>query len=118
MGVKKVGVCISFRKKVEKKHRTTVRDIILLQLTMGAKRFGEAARKHWGIGSVFHWALDVSFREDECQKYINNSAKNFSYIRRTALILIKRDKETKGSVKNKRKRASWDEEYLATLLSG
>jgi len=80
------------------------------------KRFGEADRKHRFIESVFHWALDVSFREDECQKYINNSAENFSYIRRTALNLIKRDKETKGSVRNKRNRASWDEEYWATVL--
>jgi predicted transposase YbfD/YdcC len=85
---------------------------------MDAKRFGEATRKHWGIESVFHWKLDVSFREDDCQKYINNSAVNFSYIRRTPLSLIKRDKKTKGRVRNKQKRASWDEEYLAAVLAG
>jgi len=66
---------------------------------------------HWGIESVFHWALDVSFREDERRKYINNSEENFSYIRRTSLILIKRDKEVKSSVRNMSKRAGWDEEY-------
>ena len=117
-GVRKVGVSISFRKKSGDEVSSYSVRYYITSADIDARRFGEAARKHWGIESVFHWTLDVSFREDDCQKYVNNAAENFSYIRRTALNLIKRDKETKGSVRNKRKRASWDEEYLATVLAG
>lgn len=73
------------------------------------------ARKHWTVENNLHWQLDVSFNED-AQKKKKNAAQNFSLMSKFALTKLKQD-DGKGSIKGKRKRAGWDEKYLAKLLS-
>jgi len=82
-----------------------------------AAQFNAAVRKHWSIENSLHWVLDVQFDEDHCQKRKDNAAENFALLRRTALNLLKRDKTPRLSIKRKRMKASWDEDYLFKLLS-
>jgi predicted transposase YbfD/YdcC len=77
---------------------------------------GQAVRSHWGIENKLHWQLDVSFGEDKSRKRDRNAAENYSVILRMALNIIKNEKSTKRSVKGKRLKAGWDNEYLMMLL--
>lgn len=81
----------------------------------GAAELAKSIRGHWGIENNLHWILDVVFREDESQVKDRNAAENLAMLRRVAVSLLKQD-ESKGSLKGKRKRAGWNDEFLAHLL--
>ena len=85
-----------------------------------AKRFNEAIREHWGIENRLHWTLDVAFNEDNSTKRADNAAENFSVITKIALNAVKQSELKKGvtklSVKSKRKKAGWSNEYLTAIL--
>lgn len=83
-----------------------------------AKNFSRAIRSHWGIENSLHWVLDVSFREDESRIRKDNSPENFAVLRHIALNMIKRETSLKKSVKSKRLRAGWDNDYLLKVLAG
>ena len=78
----------------------------------------KAIRSHWSIENSLHWILDIAFREDDSRIRKDYGAENFAVLRHIALNLIKHEKTTKASVKGKRLKAGWDEEYLLTILSG
>ena len=62
-----------------------------------------------------HWLLDVEFNDDLSRYRSGSGAKNMAIVRRFALGLVRADK-TKGSVKTRRKSASWDNAFLLKLL--
>jgi len=72
-------------------------------------------RAHWQIENSLHWVLDVSFAEDACTIHDSNGAENFSLLRKIALALLKKD-PTNGSIKGKRKRAGWNNDFLLSLI--
>jgi predicted transposase YbfD/YdcC len=78
-------------------------------------RLAEAARGHWGVESM-HWLLDVAFKDDLSRYRSGHGAKNMAVVRRFALGLVRANK-TKGSVKTRRKEASWDPEFLLQILN-
>lgn len=82
-----------------------------------ARRLGQVIRHHWGVENGLHWALDVSFREDDCRVRTGHAAQNFSILRRIALNLLKRERTSKVGIKIKRHKAGWDEKYLLRVLS-
>ena len=77
--------------------------------------FAEAVRGHWGIENSLHWVLDVAFNEDKSRIRSVNSGENFAVIRRIALNLLKKD-DAKMSVKARRHRCAYDNEYLCKIL--
>jgi predicted transposase YbfD/YdcC len=81
-----------------------------------AKDFGKAIRSHWAIENKLHWTLDVAFREDDSRKRKGNASQNYSIILKIALNLLKNEKSKKLSVKSKRLRAAWDNQYLLKVL--
>ena len=83
-----------------------------------AKRFGNAVRSHWGIENSLHWVLDVTFREDDSRIRKGNAAENFAVLRHIALNMIKKESSLKKSIKSKRLRAGWDNDYLKKVLAG
>lgn len=85
-------------------------------LDVGAEQMSTYIRKHWQVENSLHWTLDVTFREDQQRKRNKNAAQNFSIIQKIALNLVKADKTNKASLKTKRLRAGWDENYLLFLL--
>ena len=61
--------------------------------------------------------LDVSFNEDDSRIRKDNSPENLAIVRHIALNLLKQEKTLKAGVKNKRKTAGWDEQYLVKVLT-
>jgi predicted transposase YbfD/YdcC len=90
----------------------------LSSLPADAKLLNEAARSHWAGEDSLHWVLDVTFDEDRSRIRKENAPENFGLLRRLALCLLKRDTTSKGSIKGKRLRASWDDGYLLQVLCG
>jgi predicted transposase YbfD/YdcC len=78
------------------------------------ERIAKGARGHWGVES-FHWLLDVAFNDDLSRYRCGNGPKNMAIVRRFALNLVRANKTT-GSVKLRRKSASWDPEFLLKIL--
>jgi predicted transposase YbfD/YdcC len=88
----------------------------ITSLNHNAKSIGQAVRSHWSIENNLHWQLDVSFNEDKSRKRDRNAAENYSVMLRMALNLLKSEKTSKRSIKGKRLKAGWDNEYLLSLL--
>lgn len=76
-----------------------------------------AVRGHWGIENQVHWVLDMVFDEDHSRMRERNSATNFAMIRRMALNMLRQDHTGKLSLRRKRLKAGWDNDYLRQLLN-
>jgi len=83
-----------------------------------AKQLLNAVRGHWHIENRLHWVLDVTFREDDSRIRTGNAAQNMAILRHMALNLLKQEQSTKCSIRGKRLKAGWDEEYLTRVLCG
>ena len=79
---------------------------------------GRAIRQHWAIENALHGVLDVTFREDDSRVRDQCAARNLAVLRRMAINLVGRDGSTKASVRARRKRAAWDNDYMLQLLAG
>jgi predicted transposase YbfD/YdcC len=77
-------------------------------------RLAQAVRGHWGVESM-HWLLDVAFGDDLSRYRGGHGAKNMATVRRFALGLV-RAATSKGSVKTRRKTASWNPNFLLQVL--
>jgi predicted transposase YbfD/YdcC len=75
-------------------------------------------RSHWRIENELHWVLDIAFREDESRIRKDHGPENFAVLRHIAVNLVKQEKTQKASIKGKRLKAGWDEDYLLKILSG
>lgn len=91
----------------------------------GAQEFNSYIRSHWGIENKLHWALDVTFKEDQSKKRIGDAPRNFSLITKVALNLLKnhkRGQKDKGgttiSLSRKRKMAAWNNDYMMEIIKG
>lgn len=76
-----------------------------------------AIRAHWGIETKLHWVLDVAFREDDSRLRKGHAPENFATLRHIAVNKLKNEKTSKRGIKNKRKRAGWDNDYLIKVLA-
>ena len=97
---------------------TVTRRYFISSLKSDAKLLLHAVRTHWGIENKVHWVLDIAFREDDCRIRKGNGAENFAVLRHIALNLLRREKTSKGSLKGRRKKAGWDNDYLLKVLTG
>jgi predicted transposase YbfD/YdcC len=79
------------------------------------KELAGGIRAHWGIENKVHWVLDVVFREDDSRVRAGHAAENLGWLRRVALALLKQD-DSKGSIKGKRLKAGWDNDFLEKVL--
>jgi predicted transposase YbfD/YdcC len=82
-----------------------------------AAEIGKLIRRHWSFENELHWYLDVTFREDGSKTAAGHAGANLGLLRRVAASLLKQDPE-KGSIKAKRLRAGWDDEYRLRVLQG
>jgi predicted transposase YbfD/YdcC len=87
-------------------------------LPSDAERLLKVVRTHWHIENQLHWVLDVTFREDDSRIRTGNAAQNMAVLRHMALNLIKQEQSSKRSVRGKRLKAGWDEDYLVKVLCG
>ncbi len=98
-------------KKTEKSTRYYISN-----LKNNASIFQDNIRSHWSVENKLHWTLDVTFSEDASRKRKGNAAQNYSILLKIALNLLKNEKTKKLSVKSKRLKAAWDEDYLLKIL--
>jgi len=94
---------------------TTQRRLYISSLPADARRIGEAVRSHWGIENAVHWVLDVGFGEDASRIRKGDAPENVSVLRRIAMNLVRQDSRP-GSLRQKRKRAGWDDQYRQEIL--
>ncbi|MGZ9190197.1 MAG: ISAs1 family transposase, partial [Nitrospira sp.] len=101
--------------RTELKDRCTVDErLYISSASLDIERIAHGVRGHWGVESM-HWLLDVAFKDDLSRYRSGHGAKNMAVVRRFALGLIRADK-AKGSVKTKRKSASWSMDALTCIL--
>ena len=81
-----------------------------------ADYYNALVRGHWSIENQLHWHLDVTFREDNCRARTGFLAENLSTLRKLALQIIKSYND-KLSLKKRRVKASYNNEYLEKLIS-
>jgi len=79
--------------------------------------FSESVRSHWSIENSLHWVMDVVFGEDASRIRKGHAAENMSFLRRFVTTLLKQD-TSPSSLKQKRKEAAWDTDFLEKLLFG
>lgn len=89
----------------------------LCSTALTAESFARVVRGHWGIENRVHWVLDVVFRDDLARLRSGDGPANMAVVRHTALNLLNQAKPT-ISLKNRRKKAGWNHEYLAAVIAG
>lgn len=84
---------------------------------LDAKTFARAVRAHWGIENRLHWVLDVVFHDDLARLRTGHGPENMAVVKHMAINLLRAAKPT-TSLKNRRKLAGWDIDYLDHLIRG
>jgi hypothetical protein len=87
-------------------------------------RIAECVRQHWEIENCLHWTLGMGFREGESRIRPRHAQKNFAWLRRSALSMLKQyqvrlkqqGEKYPPSVRGLRKSAGWDNQLVAKLL--
>ena len=88
----------------------------LLSKYLPAKKLLQNVRSHWGIENRLHWVLDVVFAEDANRARKDNAPENLAILRRLALNII-RSHPAKTSMRQKVKRAGWENAFLVELFA-
>ena len=115
-GLRSLAMVISTR-EIMGQSPTTERRYYLSSLEGNAETMSMAIRSHWGIENKLHWVLDMNFREDYARNRTDHSAENMAILRHMALNLLKKENSSKTSLRGKRLKASWSDDYILTLLS-
>lgn len=97
--------------KVERERRFYITSLLLV-----ASMLGPVVRGHWAIENSLHWIMDMVFRDDECRVRTDHAPANFCTIKHMAQNLI-RLAPGKTSLRQKRKAAGWDDDFLAKLIA-
>lgn len=95
---------------------TVQRRYLISSLESDAKRLLHAARTYWGIENKLHWVLDLAFREDDSRVRKGDGPQNMAVLRHIALNLLRLEDTAGISVRAKRKKAGWDNNYLLKVL--
>jgi predicted transposase YbfD/YdcC len=105
------------RTRVLKGETTTETHYFVSSLPPDAERIANAIRAHWDIENGLHWVLDVAFDDDRRRVRDARSAENLAVVNRMAFTLVKRDPARKRGGSASRKKAGWDTDYLAHVLT-
>ena len=88
----------------------------LLSRYLSPRQLLLTVRSHWGIENRLHWMLDVNFNEDGCRARKDNAPENLAILLRLAINIVRAHPEP-ISMRQKIKRAAWDDSFLLGLLS-
>ena len=76
-----------------------------------------AIRRHWSVENALHWVLDVTFREDDSRVRDRTAARNLALLRRIALNLVAGDRSSQTSLRGRRKKAAWNDDYMLRIIA-
>ena len=62
--------------------------------------------------------LGVTFRENDSRIRDPTVVRNFALLRKIAISLLGRDRSIETSLRGKRKKAAWDDDYMLQLPQG
>ncbi len=110
-------VCMVERERQFKNRTQKESSYYISSLENDAEKIGSAIRNHWQIENKLHWVLDMTFPEDESRIREKNATQNFAVLRHIALNMIKKETSLKKSIKAKRLRSGWDNDYLLNVLN-
>jgi predicted transposase YbfD/YdcC len=82
---------------------------------LDAKLLAAAVRAHWGIENRLHWVLDVVFHDDLARLRTGFGPQNMAVVKHIAMNLIRQPKD-RHSLKNRRKLACLNSDYLEAIL--
>ena len=99
------------RDKIERETR-----LYITSLTLHANQIGSLVRDHWAVENSLHWVMDMVFRDDECRIRTDHAPANFTTLKHMALNLLRRA-PSKDSIRLRRKVASWDDDFLASIIT-
>jgi predicted transposase YbfD/YdcC len=108
-------VMVGRERRVNGKANESTAHYYLTSLRASAAALAGYIRNHWGIENGLHWCLDIAFREDDSRARAGHAGANLGMIRRVALSLLKRA-DTKNSIRTRRMKAAWDNDYLLKVL--
>jgi predicted transposase YbfD/YdcC len=89
----------------------------LTSVQADAQLLCHAIRTHWSIENQLHWTLDVTFNEDRSRIRSGHSPRNFAFLRRLALNALNQETTFKRSLRQKRKQAAMNDDYMMTVLN-
>jgi predicted transposase YbfD/YdcC len=115
-GVVALARITSRRRARTKRADKPVTRYYLLSKFMSAKRLLHTVRSHWGIENQLHWVLDVVFDEDAGRTRKDNAPENLAILRRLAFNIVQGHPD-RISMRQKVKRAGWDDAFLLDLLT-
>jgi predicted transposase YbfD/YdcC len=98
--------------KIEQETRFYITSLVML-----AHLLAPVARSHWSVENSLHWVMDMVFRDDECRVRTEHAPANFAAIKHMAQNLL-RNASGKNSLRSRRKAAGWDDDFLASLVTG
>ena len=76
-----------------------------------------AIRRHWSIEDAPHRVLDVTFREDDSRVRDRTAARDLALLRRIALNLVAGDRSSQTSLRGRRKKAAWNDDYMLRIIA-
>ena len=115
-GLKSIAAICSERRTAKK---TSIETRYFISSLAGQpSKLVSAAREHWAIENSLHHVLDVTFNEDASRIRKDNAPENLAILRKIVINLIKKQKNTKASIRARLKRAAWNNAYLETILVG
>ncbi len=101
---------------VEQRGKTTItRHYHLSSRSLSAKDYLNAARAPWSVENGLHWVLDVTFDEDRARNRKDHGPENLATLRKLALNILNRARPD-ISVRRKRKRAGWSNDFARSIL--
>ena len=83
--------------------------------SLDAKTFAKAVRDHWGVENRLHWVLDVVFHDDLARLRTGFGPQNMAIVKHMAMNIIRHPKD-RHSLKNRRKLACLNSDYLESLI--
>lgn len=94
---------------------TTTRHFHVSSRVLTPEAYLAAARSHWSIENGLHWMLDMTFDEDRARNRKDHGPENLSTLRKLALNVLRRSRP-EISVRRKRKRCGWTNDFARTII--
>ena len=94
---------------------STERRFYLSSASLDAAALATAVRAHWRIENCLHWVLDMGSTSDRARNRKDHGPENLTILRKLALNVL-RTARTDISIRRKRKRSGWSDEFARSVL--
>ncbi|NEQ99006.1 MAG: ISAs1 family transposase [Cyanothece sp. SIO2G6] len=91
--------------------------VFLSSLAPESQRIGRVIRLHWGIENQLHWALDVTFGEDDSRIRKGHGPENMTLLKRMDISTLNQETTSKRSIRQKAKLTAMRPDYMLKVLT-